>query len=605
MYHDFRALDPSKYLDEVSPGRTATVVVAAVDSSLQARAQADFVCDGVNDHIEIQAALNALPATGGEVKLLEGTYNIEAAINLNSNQTLKGCGRNTILTTSTAAITILNAVGGFGTEKIGIVIADLEVDGATIDDYGIVFEYVEYSCIQNVCSRRNTTYGIVLENSDFNIIEGNTCKDNVGGLTGVGIHLRLSDNNTLAGNICKGNDYGIHLRSDCNNNTITGNVCGGNTDGIQLYSSNGNTISGNVCQGNAALGVALYDSSDNNTITGNTCNGNVSRAGIELGPGSNNTITGNTCNGNRRGIYLTAGSINNTISGNTCQGNTEHGIYVYNASNTNTIAGNGCLGNAWSGIYLSGCDDNTVEGNTCQGNDLHGIRLDDCNDNTIIGNTCTENSQHTDNLYDDIFLEGDSDYNNIQGNTCRAGALANQPRYGINVSEGTCNENRVTDNDLRDDGFGTLPFNDAGTGTKLDVYVVPFVDGTDPQDSGFLIDAAGEYARTWLRLPDKVVQVVRMKVYTRRVTGFAVPPMMVDFVIYGAADHTIYTTHDGSLADAQDGTNVNVNNIAYWELTEAGILALKGGDSVEVKALYSGTHLATAAYFRTVEIEYV
>ena len=74
MYNDFRALDPSKYLDKVSPGRTATVVIAAVDASLQARAQADFVCDGTDDQVEIQAAIDALPAGGGEVKLLEGNY---------------------------------------------------------------------------------------------------------------------------------------------------------------------------------------------------------------------------------------------------------------------------------------------------------------------------------------------------------------------------------------------------------------------------------------------------------------------------------------------------------------------------------------------------
>ena len=75
---------------------------------------------------------------------------------------------------------------------------------------------------------------------------------------------------------------------------------------------------------------------------------------------------------------------------------------------------------------------------------------------------CLGNSQSVNNSFDDILLDN-SDFNNIQGNTCRAGALANKPRYGINISNATCDKNVVQGNDLYDDGFGTGPFNDAGT----------------------------------------------------------------------------------------------------------------------------------------------
>ncbi len=602
MYQDFRALDPSKYLDEVSPGRTATVVVAALGSSLQAKAQADFVCDGVNDHVEIQAALDALPATGGEVRLLEGTFHIEAAINLDSNQTIRGCGRNTILVTATANVNFISAVGGAGTEKTGIVVADLQIDGGAISDVGIYFGYVDYSIIQNVYSRRNDDHGIILENSDFNTISGNTCQENTGGSED-GIRLHESNNNTIIGNTCQGNGYGIRLRDSNSNNTVTGNTCIGNTDGIQLYGSSDNTITGNTCQGNGAVGINLTASSDNNTVTGNTCNGNSSH-GIPITDSDNNTISGNTFQGNYNGIYLTTGSISNTISGNTCPGNTRRGIHLYNSCDNNLISENSCQDNGWDGIYLKNCDGNTITGNICQGNGLHGIGIEDCNNGAIIGNTCTENSQDADNTYDDIYLE-ESDYNDIQSNTCRAGAQANKPRYGINISDAASDENLVIDNDLYNDGFSTAPFNDVGTGTKLNVYVVPFVDGTDPQDSGFLINAAAEMARTWLRLPDKVVQVVRMKVYARTAQGFNVPPMTADFVIYGAVDNEPYNTHNGSVANKTTAPARAPDDIIFWLLTEAGILALQGGDSVEVKVLYCVTNVATNAYFRTVEIEYV
>jgi len=607
---------PPAWIRELGLFMTASAVVISNDAPAVVKAVARVakaalggrlqVCDGVNDHVEVQAALDALPATGGKVHLLEGTYNVESTINLDSSQTIRGCGRNTILVTSTADVYFISAVGGAGTEKIGIVVADLQIDGGAgaISDCGIHFNYVDYSLIQNVYSRRHADFGILLENSDFNTISGNTCRENTGGLNKDGIRLDSSNNNTIIGNTCQGNDYGIRLRDSNSNNTIVGNTCIGNTDGIQLHTSSGNTVTGNTCQGNGAVGINLTNSSDNNTVTGNTCQGSNSH-GIIVSSSDNNTISGNTCQGNENGIYLTSGSINNTISGNTCQGNTERGIYLYNSSNNNTVAGNTCQGNTRDGIYLNDCDNNTVTGNTCQGNDLHGIYLEGSNNNTISGNTCTENSQDTDNTYDDIYLE-ESDYNDIQANTCRAGALANKPRYGVNISGAICNSNLVIDNDLHNDGFGTAPFNDVGTDTELNVYVAPFSDGTDPQDSGFLINAAAEYARAWLRLPDKVVQVVRMKVYARSVVAINPPqPMRVDFTIRGGAYDEAYNTHDGSVAALGDGMYIAANDIINWELTEAGILALQGGDSVEVKAVYSATALATNAYFRTVEIEYV
>ena len=74
----------------------ATIVVAASDS-LKNRS-ANYVCDGVDDQVEIQAAIDALPAGGGKVVLLDGAYLISAAIALNSdNLDFGGVGTSTIL----------------------------------------------------------------------------------------------------------------------------------------------------------------------------------------------------------------------------------------------------------------------------------------------------------------------------------------------------------------------------------------------------------------------------------------------------------------------------------------------------------------------------
>jgi len=466
-----------------------TIVVAASNSLNQG--QANFVCDGVNDHVEIQAALDALPATGGEVLLLDGTFNCEASINLDTNQTLRGCGRNTILTTSTAALRFLSAVGGAGTEKTGIVIDGLQIDGgaASLGGVGIYFDYVDDSLIQNVYSRRH--------------------------------------------------------------------------------------------------------------------NNGVEKWGIFLSQSERNTLTRNTATGCLLGIYLCTGSNYNLVSDNTSYSNGDEGIYLSGSCQYNTIRGNITYANKFNIYLTSGAHNNLVEGNVCRASKRTGMILQDVNHITLLGNVCLESSQDTTNTYPNLAISNAS-YNNIQNNTFRAGTLANKPSYGIQINAGIGNV--VIDNDLYNDGFGTAPFNDAGTDTKLNTYKVPFSHGSDPQDSGFLIDAATEMARAWLRLPNKVVQVVRAKVYARSGVLEA-DHMRGEFVIYGGADNEAYNTHDGSVANhPTDSVNFAANDIIFWTIATAGLLAMVGGDSIEVKAIYESAgngDCATNAYLRTVEIEYV
>jgi hypothetical protein len=85
-------------VDGYQMARTATYVVAASDSSPQSKAQADYVCDGIDDQVEIQAAIDALPADGGRVLLSEGTFNAKRIQVIDRNNiTLEGQGVNTIL----------------------------------------------------------------------------------------------------------------------------------------------------------------------------------------------------------------------------------------------------------------------------------------------------------------------------------------------------------------------------------------------------------------------------------------------------------------------------------------------------------------------------
>lgn len=72
--------------------RTATLVVCA--SNARNTTQCDYLADGVTDNVEIQAAIDALPAGGGKIVLSEGVFNITDSIRLPSKAaTIEGLGR--------------------------------------------------------------------------------------------------------------------------------------------------------------------------------------------------------------------------------------------------------------------------------------------------------------------------------------------------------------------------------------------------------------------------------------------------------------------------------------------------------------------------------
>ncbi len=91
-------------------GRTSTIVVAASDSSDASKAQADYVCDGIADDVEIQAAIGDLPVGGGRVSLSEGQFNLSLAVEVTKdNVTLYGQGNATILKVNDVVQTTVSA----------------------------------------------------------------------------------------------------------------------------------------------------------------------------------------------------------------------------------------------------------------------------------------------------------------------------------------------------------------------------------------------------------------------------------------------------------------------------------------------------------------
>lgn len=332
----------ARLMDLSDGSRSATIIVAANNSSQKSKQGADFVVpDGVdNAQNTINAAINSLPPEGGKVLLMEGLYTVSGNILLPSNTTLEGMGASTVIKSDGkyANIYMIRNSDPAGNNNINVI--NLLFDGNKSiqlgDSVGVRFQNVQNGIISSVRAVNTKTTGIYVDGSRSlnNIITGNVCSgsDNYGIYVGGG-------RNTVIGNACNNSLSGIYISSTQDSgNTITGNTLTGNVRGIYMYGGSGNAITNNMCIGNNDYGIYITGSSKNNNITGNTCNN--SRYGIYISGGAYSTITGNSFNNNSNGIYVTGtGSNNNFITGNMCFGS-ENGSGIEVAGDYNTITSN-------------------------------------------------------------------------------------------------------------------------------------------------------------------------------------------------------------------------------------------------------------------------
>jgi len=306
---------------------TATVVVAAHDSSVRSKGLADFVGDGEGDQEEINAAIRALPVAGGTVMLMEGTYDIRrvegklgGVLIERSNVTLAGQGAATKLIQAPQQETNVIRIIGSGVGHITV--RDLYVDAnrdqnplgegdpnvshARFEFCGIKAYYQEPGgpggqpnhniTIENCYVLNSRRLGIMLEGSNMRVINnvlGNAMSDSVEILTGPGeirgnyveitgrTHVAIGtdrgDNIIMAHNIVhvkEGGDIDIGFRSwaDSHRHVITGNVL---------------TVDpGGKC------GVAIDARGFGAVISGNNIYSATEKLLVKLGAG-NSIVTGN------------------------------------------------------------------------------------------------------------------------------------------------------------------------------------------------------------------------------------------------------------------------------------------------------------------------
>ena len=287
-------------------GRAARVVVGTSAAGWTAE-DCDYLCDGTSDQTEINAAISNLPSWGGEVLLLDGTYNISSSINISkANVTIRGSGASTVLTrkfngTSSngvigcpaascrscdmtidgnkSAYTSGNNRGVYASMSA----ANIKIDHITVKNAytGIALSGMTGGSISDCIVQTTSAHGIYISGASSVGLDGNTISGNGGnGITvesTEGIQIRDNNISVIV-------DSGIYADSASKRGVISGNVIDepNDDDSIYLFGS------GFVITDNVTGSILLGGGSKSNIAAHNITRQAVSNSGTD------NVVEGNT-----------------------------------------------------------------------------------------------------------------------------------------------------------------------------------------------------------------------------------------------------------------------------------------------------------------------
>jgi parallel beta-helix repeat protein len=362
---------------------------------------ADYICDGTSDDVQIQQAINYVGGTlgGGSVYIKGGTtaYDISATLTINYNNVrLIGDGASTKLRLKNAAnVNGINIGTSIADGYSGVVLQDFYFDGNRTNQTGDnVTQGTSYGCVMYSCSQ------CVFQNVSFNnwsvigvFVGGTTFRRNghhkiinceASNCNFDGFEYNFCNYNLIENCIAQGNGHGGIYDKGGTGNMIVGNDCslnnyllgfGGNALVVQFTTKG--IYTNNQCSGGYASGFGCQDV-DQAIITNNTCC-TTGFDGLRFDGIKNSLISGNICNDNgqfggssKNGINLfktngTFDCTNNIISGNYCgnlAGSTQaYGIITQNTSDSNLVTDNILQGNGTAPLNLVGTS-NVVKNNT-------------------------------------------------------------------------------------------------------------------------------------------------------------------------------------------------------------------------------------------------
>ncbi|MGD9857936.1 MAG: hypothetical protein AB7U20_23575 [Planctomycetaceae bacterium] len=337
----------------------ATVVVATSDSSVRAKAAADFVGDGEGDQEEINAAIRALPPAGGLVQLMEGAYDIRRVKDTlggiiidRSNVVLAGLGASTKLVLAAGQNTNVIRIIGAGVGDITIrdlcVDANREQNNEGTGDPGIAHDRFEFCgikayrsaprgpqvdgdthdiTIRNCIVKNAHRLGIMLEGPNMRVVDnvlGNAGSDSVEILTGpgqiCGNHVEITGQTHVAIGSDRGNsivmvnnvvhvrdggrlDIGFRSWADSRRHVLSGNVLtvepGGRCTLAMDLRGDGAAVTGNTVQSaQTDPQIRLKIAGGNTVVTGNLLENAVIEVNDKTGRGLPIRIDGNILDAN-------------------------------------------------------------------------------------------------------------------------------------------------------------------------------------------------------------------------------------------------------------------------------------------------------------------
>lgn len=122
------------------------IYVGSAELSVEQKLSCDYVCDGVDDQIEINQAIDSLPDSGGEIHLSRGIFNISNPISIRKRIKIVGEGKGitldrnnvnnggtTLLSENTSGSVILIEKSDTLSDIKGITLSDFQILGAGIN----------------------------------------------------------------------------------------------------------------------------------------------------------------------------------------------------------------------------------------------------------------------------------------------------------------------------------------------------------------------------------------------------------------------------------------------------------------------------------------
>ena len=346
--------------------RTMTFVIAAYDSPQDAQEAADYVCDGADDDVEINAAIAAAAAAGGGIVFLaEGEFVIEGSIAITGNVSLVGQSREgTILklvSTISASINMIDC-----SAASDFLLARFRLDG----NKGAIGAY--------------ETNGINLGNASSRIILRDLHVTEMKNLATAGIGIKVASGTRAYFDNCRVSACGLH--------------------GIDIQSGAGKCLLDQcVIEENDDTGVRLYgdDSLATNSIS--QANGlNWDLAGNENGIESCQALDSDTYHG------VTVGGTGARVQGCLVKGNYGHGIYLNGATDAqvhdNRVDSNSGS-DANDGISTATCSNCSIQANVIRhgggaAQHKYGINIDAGSSGVFVENNDARSGGKTANIND-------------------------------------------------------------------------------------------------------------------------------------------------------------------------------------------------------------